>query len=128
MPGYPSPEAMTEVVEKMVRLMQGDEKLAAAIKSQDFSFTADITDLKVKYYLSFRRGLIGGGVGDDPQGTTLTLKLSSETFDDLFSGAKDAMGLAMTGKMSFSGNTAAGMALMGAMGSIQRVYKAAKVA
>jgi putative sterol carrier protein len=128
MPGYPSPEAMTQVVDKMVKLMQADEKLAAAIKSQNFSFTTDITDLNARYYISFRAGQVAGGAGDDPQGTTLTLKLSSETFDNLFSGAKDAMGLAMTGKISFSGNTSAGMALMGAMGNIQRAYKAAKAA
>jgi hypothetical protein len=51
MPGYPSPEAMTQVVDKMVKLMQADEKLAAAIKSQNFSFTTDITDLKARYYI-----------------------------------------------------------------------------
>lgn len=128
MPGYSSPQAMTQVVDRMVKLMQADEKLAGAIKSQNFSFTADITDLKARYYLSFRAGQVAGGAGDDPQGTTLTLKLNSETFDDLFSGAKDAMSLAMTGKISFSGNTSAGMALMGAMGNIQRAYKAARVA
>ena len=126
MPGYPSQEAMTKVVNEMVRLMQEDEKLAAAIKSQNFSFAADLTDLKAKYYLSFRTGQVAGGVGDDPKGTVLTLRMTSETFDDLFSGAKDAMSLAMTGKISFSGNTSAGMALMGAMGNIQRAYKAAK--
>jgi putative sterol carrier protein len=126
MPGYPSQEAMTTVFEKMVKLMQADEKIAAAIKSQNFSFAADLTDLKAKYYISFRAGLVTGGVGDDPKGTTLTLKMSSETFDNLFSGVKDAMGLAMTGKISFSGNTSAGMALMGVMGNIQRAYKVAK--
>lgn len=128
MPGYPPQEAMTKVVEKMVKLMQADEKLATAIKSQNFSFTVDVTDLKAKYYLSFRGGQVSGGAGDDPQGTTLTLRMSSETFDDMFSGVKDAMGLAMTGKISFSGNTSAGMSLMGAMGNIQRAYKAAKAA
>jgi putative sterol carrier protein len=126
MPAYPSQEAMTPIVEKMVALMQADEKIANAIKSQDFSFAADLTDLKAKYYISFRAGQVAGGVGDDPQGTTLTLKMSSATFDDLFSGVKDAMGLAMTGKISFSGNTSAGMTLMGVMGNIQRAYKAAK--
>jgi putative sterol carrier protein len=126
MPGYPSQEAVTAVVDKMVKLMQTDEKIAAAIKSQNFSFATDLTDLKGKYYISFRAGQVAGGVGDDPQGTTLTLKMSSETFDDLFSGVKDAMGLAMSGKISFSGNTSAGMALMGVMGNIQRAYKAAK--
>jgi putative sterol carrier protein len=126
MPGYPSPEAMNAVVEKMVKLMQTDGKIAGAIKSQNFSFAADVTDLKAKYYIAFRAGQVSGGAGDDPQGTTLTLKMSSETFDALFSGAKDAMGLAMTGKISFSGNTSAGMSLMGVMGNIQRAYKAAK--
>jgi putative sterol carrier protein len=126
MPGYSSQEAATAVVEKLVKLMQTDEKIAAASKSQNFSFAADLTDLKAKYYISFRAGQVAGGVGDDPQGTTLTLKMSSETFDDLFSGVKDAMSLAMSGKISFSGNTSAGMALMGVMGNIQRAYKAAK--
>jgi putative sterol carrier protein len=126
MPGYPSQEAVTAVVEKMVKLMQTDEKIAAASKSQNFSFATDLSDLKAKFYISFRAGQVSGGVGDDPQGTTLTLKMSSETFDNLFSGVKDAMGLAMSGKISFSGNTSAGMALMGVMGNIQRAYKAAK--
>jgi putative sterol carrier protein len=126
MPGSPSQEAMSQVVEKMVKLMQADEKIATAIKTQNFSFAADLTDLKAKYYISFRGGQVAGGPGDDPKGTTLTLKMSSETFDDLFSGVKDAMGLAMTGKISFSGNTSAGMALLGVMGNIQRAYKAAK--
>jgi len=126
MPGYPSTEAMTKVIDKMVNQLQGDEKVVAAIKTMNLSIGLNITDLKAKFHLAFRGGQVYGGTGDDPKGNVITLGMTSETFDDMFSGAKDAMGLAMTGKMSFSGDTSAGMGLMGAMGNLQRAYKQAR--
>jgi autoinducer 2 (AI-2) kinase len=124
--GYPTREAMTNVVQKMIQSMQTDDRIVEAIKGLNFSFATDIRDLKIRYFFAFRNGQVSGGVGDDPQGTILTLGMDSATFDDLFLGVKDTMGLAMSGKVSFSGDTSSGMAMMSVMGNIQRAYKQAK--
>jgi len=121
-----SKDVMTKVVARMVELMQVDERITNAIQKQDFSFTTDLTDLGARYYFAFRSGQVTGGEGDDPQGASFGLGMTSEVFDGLFSGEADAMGLAMSGKLSFTGDVNVGMSLMGVLSDIQRAYKEAK--
>jgi putative sterol carrier protein len=126
MPGYESNEALSAVLTRMVALMREDEGVAKAAEALDVSMTYVISDLDAKYHVAFRKGEVSGGQGEDPQGSAITLTMTSEVFDDLLTGAQDGVSLAMTGKMGFSGDTSAGMAMMGIMGPMQKSYKAAR--
>jgi len=121
-----SKDVMTKAISRMIDLMQADERITSAIQNQSFSLTADLTDLDSRYYFAFRSGQVSGGEGDDPDGSSFGLEMTSKVFDDLFSGGEDAMGLAMSGKIAFTGDVNVGMLLMGVLTDVQQAYNEAK--
>ena len=126
MPAIRSKDTLDTLVRRWIQLLQADPQVASAIQDLNLCVGLDVDDVHAQYHLAFRGGKVAGAAGPDPAGATISLAMTSEVFDGLFSGQEDGAALAMSGKLAFSGDTTAGMGLMGAMDNLSSAYKAAR--
>jgi L-ribulose-5-phosphate 4-epimerase len=88
-----------------------DEALAAGTVGKDVIFRYTLKDLDRSFYMSFVDGVVQAGLDEPPREPHVQLKMDAATFDGLMRGSVNGMQAAMTGKLSFSGDTRRAMAM-----------------
>ena len=81
-----------------------------------------LTDPSVEFHMMFRDGKIVGDLGAPAETPELRLKMKAEILDKMFTGKINPTKAAMTGKMSFSGDTRKAMGMQRIQGDLCRLY------
>ena len=93
-----------------------DEKILSFAEGRQVTVRYELNDVKLSFYTSFDQGAVRCGVGEPPEKPQVTLKMKADILDKLFTGRENGPKAAMSGKLSFTGDTIKGM-------SLQRIQK-----
>ena len=71
----------------------------------------ELNDVNLSFYTTFDQGAVRCGVGDPPEKPQVTLKMKADILDKLFTGRENGPKAAMSGKLSFTGDTIKAMSI-----------------
>ncbi len=86
----------------------------------------ELRDIDVAFYMSFQDGTVRFGVGAPPDEPHVTLKMKAALLDKLFTGRESGPKAAMSGRLSFVGDTVKAMSMQRIQKDINRLYAAAR--
>jgi autoinducer 2 (AI-2) kinase len=129
----PLPAAAPEVAAKLERLMDGfasraanDDALAAFAPDRDITLHFSLTDLPCACWVRLRAGEVSAGSGAPDEPADVQLRMRAYIFDGMFTGQVNAMEKAMSGELSFTGDTTKAMALQELQRDLNRLYRATR--
>ena len=99
-----------------------DEKVLSFAEGRQVTVRYELHDVKLSFYTSFDQGAVHCGVGDPPEKPQVTLKMKADILDKLFTGRENGPKAAMSGKLSFTGDTIKGMSLQRIQKDLNRLY------
>lgn len=117
---------MEELLQRFVDKLALDPSLKRFSEGKQVSMHYKLTDLGISFYTSFKDGEIAGGMGEPPESPDVTLKMKADLLDGMFTGRTNAMKAAMSGKLSFSGDTKKAMSLQKIQKDLMRLYSEAR--
>ena len=82
--------------------------------------------MNLSFYTTFDQGAVRCGVGDPPEKPQVTLKMKADILDKLFTGRENGPKAAMSGKLSFTGDTIKAMSLQRIQKDLNRLYTEAR--
>jgi L-ribulose-5-phosphate 4-epimerase len=103
-----------------------DEKVLAFAEGRQVTVRYELNDVKLSFYTSFDQGAVHCGVGDPPERPQVTLKMKADILDKLFTGRENGPKAAMSGKLSFTGDTIKAMSLQRIQKDLNRLYTEAR--
>jgi len=118
----------SELIARFLAGCAKDPALAEFARGRQLSVVYKLTDPDLEFYTIFAGGEVQTGQGKPPMGPDLTLQMTAEIFDGVMSGEINAVSAAMSGRMSFSGDTMKAMAAQRIQKDLIRLYSAAKAA
>ena len=124
MPQYQSKEEVYEVIGRLAANLQADEKLKSRLPRTDISVGFTLTDLGAEFTLKLSRDQMSAAPGV-PSECPISVSLTSSTFDQIFSGQRDAESAYMYGLLSLRGSEYRAEQLLPYMPDIVAAYKAA---
>jgi autoinducer 2 (AI-2) kinase len=119
-------EAMQRIIQTFIRLFAEDEAMNAFAEGKDLTMYFVLTDFGLEFYFHFKDGKVLTALGAPEGDPEVTLKMKAETLDGMFTGRINAPRAAMTGKLSFSGDTAKAMSIQRIQKDLTRLYTAAR--
>jgi autoinducer 2 (AI-2) kinase len=118
---------MVRILEKFTQNLAGDPDLAAASKGKDVLMHFTLRDLEEQvFYVHFADAGVTSALGEPPSEPHVRLKMEADTFDGMFTGRISGNKAAMTGKLSFSGDTRKAMSLQRFTKLMSGLYQAAR--
>jgi autoinducer 2 (AI-2) kinase len=128
-PITPSTEgSMKEVIRLFLDRARADPALLAFAKGQNLTTHYVLTDPSLEFVMAFKDGAVETSIGQPSQPADVRLKMKAEVFDKIFTGQSNATKAAMTGKLSFSGDTRRAMGIQRVQGDLTRLYQEARAA
>ena len=124
MPKYQSKEEVYEVIGRVAANLEADEKLKSRLPQSGISVGFTLTDLGAKFILKLSRDQTSLAPGV-PSECPVSVSLTSSTFDQVFSGQRDAESAYMYGLLSLRGSEYRAEQLLPYMREIVAAYKAA---
>ena len=121
-----SREKMIQILERFTRAIASDSALEKFARNRDVVFRFTIKPLDLVFYMDFKEGEVEAAMGEPLREHDVDLKMSADTLDGMFTKRIKAMSAAMSGKLSFSGNTKKAMAFQRAQKDMQRLYQEAR--
>jgi autoinducer 2 (AI-2) kinase len=121
-------EAVRRIVEGFVAGIAGDADLAKFAADQDVTLHFLLTDLPIEFHFRLRDGAVSGAVGPPDETPEVELRMRAYVLDGMFTGGVNPMQEAMSGGLSFSGDTAKAMTLQRIQGDLSRLWCAAREA
>jgi autoinducer 2 (AI-2) kinase len=121
-------ETLIRILEQFCANICSDEKMAAASSGKNVVMHFTVKDLDQDFYLNFQDGEVDAGLGEPPLEPDVRLKMNAEILDGMFTGRISGNKAAMTGKLSFSGDTRKAMAFQRFTRDMERLYQAAREA
>ncbi|HXV83636.1 MAG TPA: NAD(P)-dependent oxidoreductase [Candidatus Binatia bacterium] len=103
-----------------------DEKILSFAQGREVTIRYDLNDVNLTFYTSFNHGSVRCGVGDPPGKPQVTLKMKADILDKLFTGRENGAKAAMSGKLSFIGDTLKAMSLQRIQNDLNRLYAEAR--
>ncbi len=103
-----------------------DEGVLSRARGKPVIFQYELPDIELSFYTVFEQGSVTARLGDSPTKPHVRLKMKAGVLDSLFSGRANGAKLAMSGKMSFSGDTLKAMSMQRMQKDLNRVYQAAR--
>jgi autoinducer 2 (AI-2) kinase len=100
-----------------------DEKILLFAQGQQVTVRYDLNDINLCFHTSFDHGSVRCGVGDPPVNPQVTLKMKADILDKLFTGRENGPKAAMSGKLSFIGDTLKAMSLQRIQNDFNRLYR-----
>jgi putative sterol carrier protein len=88
-----------------------DEKILSFPAGRQVTVRYDLNDVNLSFYTTFDQGSVLCGVGKPSEKPHVTLKMKAELLDKLFTGRENGPKAAMSGKLSFTGDTIKAMSL-----------------
>ena len=103
-----------------------DEKILSFAEGRQVTVRYELNDVNLSFYTSFDKGAVRCGVGDPPEKPQVTLKMKADILDKLFTGRENGPKAAMSGKLSFTGDTIKAMSLQRIQKDFNRLYAEAR--
>jgi len=119
-------EAMGLIVEAFVQRVVSDAALAGFAVDQDVTLHFQLTDLPLEFHLRLREGQVSGAATAPTERPEVELRMRARVLDGMFTGRVNPMQEAMSGGLSFSGDTAKAMTLQRIQGDLSRLYAEAR--
>ncbi|MCP4683082.1 MAG: hypothetical protein GY864_12170, partial [Desulfobacterales bacterium] len=116
---------MERIFTLFVEKIKTDGPLKIFSQDKDVIMHFIITDLGLSFFQSYRNGEVRAGVAE-PEKSDVVLKMKAEILDGMFTGRVNGMDAAMSGKLSFSGDTAKAMTFQSIQNDMQRLYTEAR--
>ena len=117
---------MERILRDFVGRVQQDEKLQAFAGGKDVMLQFSLTDLDLEFYIGFQGDAVHSNLGAAPESAGVQLKMGADVLDGMMTGRVNAMQSAMSGKLSFSGDTAKAMTLQHIQRDLSRLYSEAR--
>ena len=121
-------DAFERILSQFTDAVASDPGIAAFSRGKDVTMQFTLRDLALDFYLSLVDGSVEAGLGTSPRPSNVHLKMNAAILDGVFTGKVNGMRAAMTGKLSFSGDTNKAMAFQRLQGDLARLYQAARQA
>ena len=125
--------ATNEVRVQMERLLgtfgqrlSRDETVLSFAEGRQVTVRYELNDVDLSFYTTFDQGAVRCGVGDPPEKPQVTLKMKADILDKLFTGRENGPKAAMSGKLSFTGDTIKAMSLQRIQKDLNRLYTEAR--
>jgi autoinducer 2 (AI-2) kinase len=119
-------EQMERLLGTFGRRVSRDEKVLAFAEGRQVTVCYQLTDIKLSFYTAFDQGAVSCGMGDPPNRPQVTLKMKADILDKLFTGRENGPKAAMSGKLSFIGDTIKAMSLQRIQNDLNRLYTEAR--
>jgi L-ribulose-5-phosphate 4-epimerase len=118
--------AYMRIIERFLDLLAQDRALAAGTVGKEVVFLYTLKELDTSFYMSFVDGVVEAGLGEPPREPHVRLKMDAATFDGLMLGTVNGMQAAMSGKLSFSGDTRRAMSMQRFQRGMGAAYQQAR--
>jgi autoinducer 2 (AI-2) kinase len=103
-----------------------DEKILSFAEGRQVTVRYDLNDVNLSFYMTFDNGAVRCAVADPPEKPQVTLKMKADILDKLFTGRENGPKAAMSGKLSFTGDTIKAMSLQRIQKDFNRLYTEAR--
>ena len=114
------------ILTTFIDLTVKDQNLLEFARKRDFCMYFVLNDINREFYLHFADGAVKGDLRAPSVPPDLTLKMKTEILDGMLTGRLNATRAAMTGKISFSGDTRKAMAMQKVQKDLTRLYTQAR--
>jgi sugar (pentulose or hexulose) kinase/phosphoglycerate dehydrogenase-like enzyme/ribulose-5-phosphate 4-epimerase/fuculose-1-phosphate aldolase/putative sterol carrier protein len=101
----------TQVIEKFLANLSADPATADFAQGKNVVFRYMLKELDLVYYMSFVDGVATAGLGEPPSDPDIKLKMACQVFTDIVTNKLGVTKAAMTGKLSYSGDTSKALAI-----------------
>jgi autoinducer 2 (AI-2) kinase len=115
------------ILKAFVEKVATDEGLRDFSKGKDVTMHFFVTDLDLDFHLSFQDGTVISAMGPPPGDADVVLKMKADILDGMFTGRVSGTRAALSGKLSFKGDTAKAMAFQRVQKPMSALYSAARV-
>jgi hypothetical protein len=120
--GAPDRVQMEEVLRRFLVDAAGDPALREFSRDRQITTHYVLHDADLEFHLRFADGEVTGDLGPPPAPAEVRLETEADTLDGMFSGRINAMRAAMTGKLSFSGDTKLAISIQRIQDDLKRLY------
>src|SRR5262249_21261698 len=103
-----------------------DEKILSFAEGRQVTVRYQLNDVDLFFYTTFDQGTVRCGLGDPPEKPQVSLKMKADILDKLFTGRENGPKAAMSGKLSFTGDTIKAMSLQRIQKDLNRLYAEAR--
>jgi ketol-acid reductoisomerase len=119
-------DAVEPVLRRFVALAVDDAALRGFAEGRVVTTHYVLQDADLGFYLSFAEGRVTGGVGTPPAPAEVRLEMDAVVLDGMLTGTINAARAAMSGKVSFEGDTRRAMTVQRIQGDLTRLYRQAR--
>jgi sugar (pentulose or hexulose) kinase/phosphoglycerate dehydrogenase-like enzyme/ribulose-5-phosphate 4-epimerase/fuculose-1-phosphate aldolase/putative sterol carrier protein len=117
---------MEQLLDTFGQRLSQDQKILSFAEGRQVTVRYVLSDVKLSFYTTFDQGAVRCGVGDPEEKPQVTLKMKAELLDKLFTGRENGPKAAMSGKLSFIGDTIKAMSLQRIQKDLNRLYTEAR--
>jgi L-ribulose-5-phosphate 4-epimerase len=107
------------------RLSQ-DQKILSFAEGRQVTVCYELNDVNLRFYTTFDQGAVRCGMGEPLEKPHVTLKMKAELLDKLFTGRENGPKAAMSGRLTFIGDTIKAMSLQRIQKDFNRLYTEAR--
>jgi ribulose-5-phosphate 4-epimerase/fuculose-1-phosphate aldolase/putative sterol carrier protein len=117
---------MQKIIERFMDYASRDDQLLNFFLDRQLTIQFRLTDIELDFYMNFQKGTISGGFGVPSQQAEVQLKMKAGILDDMFTGRINPARAALSGRISFSGDTGKAMSIQKISKDIKRLYLKAR--
>ena len=120
------PGALEPVLERFVALAVEDQALRAFAEGRAVTTHYVLRDADLAFYLTFQDGRVSGAVEEPAAPAAVRLDMDADVLDGMLTGRINAARAAMSGRISFDGDTRRAMTVQRVQSDLTRLYREAR--
>ncbi len=127
--GAMSPEGgarLERIAARFVERLGSDAAIRAAAAGRQVSLGFTLSDVGLAFHLALHDGAVSAAMGAPSTPPDVELKMPAAVFDGMFTGTVNPMEAALSGRLSFTGDTVKAMAIQELQADLSRLYGAAR--
>lgn len=117
---------MEDVLRAFIAHAARDPALQAFAADQQVTTHYVLTDRGLEFHVRFQGGAVTGALGAPRAPAEVRLEMAADVLDGMFSGRINAARAAMSGKISFDGDTRQALGIQRIQKDLSRVYNLAR--
>lgn len=121
-----SQASMESVLRTFIDLASEDAALREFAKGRQLTTHYVLGDLGLEFHLGFHQGTVVGSLGEPPTPAEVRLEMEADVLDAMLTQRINPARAAMSGKISFDGDTRRAMTVQRVQGDLTRLYQIAR--